>query len=551
MSNPERRHQAVTALMRHLFREDLTGVSVDGFASLFLEQLTGLLALDSAALILDGRIRAVGLAPDRAALADDITLAWARDAGAGVELALGNVGPDIVESALGIFVCLAERRRAEQRLLHDAFHDALTGLPNRTLFVEHLDHAVERARRSSGYMFSVLFVDVDRFKLVNDGLGHEAGDRLLVGFAQRLRRLVRGGDVVARLGGDEFAILADELAEVNDAIQMASRIKNGLRAPFDFDGRNLNVSASVGIARSAPKYRYGCELLRDADIAMCRAKAQGGGRHRMFDAEMHTSSVARLQLETDLRAAVGGNQLRLVYQPIIRVAGGHLAGFEALLRWRHPTRGNIPPADFIGVAEETGMIVRIGQWTLREVCRRLAALNCNRSTPVSISVNLSDSEFLQPRLVEEIELALREHGVPSGSLHIELTERMLMVHASTAAEVLPRLRAAGVKLMLDDFGTGQSSLSRLERLPVDGLKLDYSFIRGMETSRARGGIVRAVVGLAHDLGIKVVAEGVERAEQLALLSAAGCDYAQGYLFSEALEERNVSPMLAREAWLPA
>ncbi len=551
MSHPERRHQAVTALMRQLFRQDLTGVSVDGFASLFLEQLTGLLMLDTAVLILDGRIRAVGRVPDRATLEEDDSLSWARDEGAGVELALGNVGGEIAESALGIFVCLVERRRAEQRLMHDAFHDALTGLPNRALFLEHLDHAMERARRSSGYMFSVLFIDLDRFKLVNDGLGHDAGDKLLVGFAQRLRRLVRGGDVVARLGGDEFAILADELAEVNDAIQMASRIKNGMQAPFEFDGRTISMSASVGVARSAPRYEQGSELLRDADIAMCRAKAQGGGTHLMFDAEMHASSVARMQLETDLRAAVGGNQLRLAYQPIIRVADGRLAGFEALLRWRHPTRGNIPPADFISVAEETGLIVRIGRWTLGEVCRRLSVLNHNRASPVSISVNLSDREFLQPGLVNEIEYALREHGVRPETLHIELTERMLMAHTSIATEVLPRLREIGVKLMLDDFGTGQSSLSRLERLPVDALKLDYSFIRGMDTNRVRGGIVRAVVGLAHDLDIKVVAEGVESAEQLNLLRAAGCDFAQGYLFSEALEDRSVSPMLAREAWLPA
>lgn len=271
----------------------------------------------------------------------------------------------------------------------------------------------------------------------------------------------------------------------------------------------------------------------------------------MFDAEMHAASVARLQMETDLRAAVAGNQLRLAYQPIIRVADGRLTGFEALLRWRHPTRGDIPPTDFIGVAEDTGVIVRIGHWTLGEVCRRLSLLNRGRASPVSISVNLSDREFLQPGLVDDIARALDEHGVPPGALHIELTERMLMTHSSVAAQVLPRLRAAGVKLMLDDFGTGQSSLSRLERLPVDALKLDYSFIRGMDTNHVRGGIVRAVIGLAHDLGIKVIAEGVERPEQLALLSEARCDFAQGYLFSEALEERSVSPMLEREAWLPA
>ena len=551
MSDTEHRHRAVTALMRHLFSMDLSGVSLDGFAPVFLEQLTAVVGLDRVALVVDGCIRAVGLPADAAALADDASLAWAHDAHADIGLALGGASIEVAETVLGLFVSVVERRRAEQRLLHDAFHDPLTGLPNRTLFVDHLDRALDRARRTAGELFSVLFIDIDRFKLVNDSLGHEAGDQLLIGFAQRLRRIVRSGDVVARIGGDEFAVLADDLAEVNDAIQMANRITNGLRAPFEFSGHRVVVGASTGVARNAPRYRQGNELLRDADIAMCRAKQVGGGAHRMFDAEMHTAMVSRMRLETDLRVAVDENQLRLAYQPIVRIDDGEVAGFEALLRWRHPTRGPLLPGEFIAAAEESGVIVTIGRWALGEVCRRLAVLNRGRDRPVSISVNLSDREFLQPGLVDDIARALRESGAAPETLHLELTERMLFTSARIETDLLPRLKALGVRLMIDDFGTGYSSLSRLQRLPVDTLKIDHSFINDLGASRESDEIVRTIVRLAHDLGISVIAEGVERDAQLRLLRDVGCDFAQGYLFSKPVDERRVSPMLARAAWLPA
>ena len=551
MSDTEHRHRAVTALMRHLFSMDLSGVSLDGFAPAFLDQLTAVLGVDRVALVVDGCVRTVGLPADALALADDASLAWARDAHAGIELALGDASVEIAETVLGLFVSVIERRRAEQRLLHDAFHDPLTGLPNRTLFVDHLEHALGRARRSTGQMFSVLFIDIDRFKLVNDSLGHDAGDQLLIGFAQRLRRIVRSGDVVARIGGDEFAVLADDLAEVNDAIQMANRINSGLRAPFEFGGHRVVVSASMGVARNAPRYEQGNELLRDADIAMCRAKQHGGGTHRMFDAEMHTAMVSRMRLETDLRVAVDENQLRLAYQPIVRIADGEVAGFEALLRWRHPTRGPLLPGDFIAAAEETGMIVSIGRWTLGEVCRRLALVNRGRTQPVSISVNLSDREILQPGLVDEIARALRESGAAPDTLHLELTERMVFTSGRVERELLPRLKAIGVRLMIDDFGTGYSSLSRLQRLPIDTLKIDHSFVNDLGSNRESDEIVRTIIRLAHELGIGVVAEGVERDAQLRLLRDAGCDFAQGYLFSKPVDERRVSPMLARAAWLPA
>ena len=551
MSDTEHRHRAVTALMRQWFREDFAGVSGDGFVPVFLERLTSVLAVDRVALVIDGELRTVGVEHDPAALADDPTLTWARDPRGGIELAIGDVPLDVCEAALGMLVATFERRRAEQRLVHDAFHDALTGLPNRTLFVEHLDRATTRAQRQSGYQFAVLFIDLDRFKLFNDSLGHDVGDQLLIAFGQRLRHLVRGGDVVARVGGDEFAVLADDLSEVNDAIQIANRITQGMREPFPLDGRRLVASASMGVARNGPRYARGADLLRDADLAMVRAKQFGGGAHRMFDTEMHAAAVLRMQLESDLHDAVAKRQLRLAYQPIVRVDDCSLVAFEALLRWRHPTRGLLLPGEFVGAAEETGMIVPIGRWTLAEACRRLASLNADRREPIGISVNLSDKEFLHPGLVADIEYALTESGATPESLHLELTERMLMAHPRFEAELLPRLRALGVRLMIDDFGTGHSSLSRLQNLHVDTLKLDHSFIGGLGERRHGAKVVRAIVRLAHDLGVTVVAEGVERAHELEVLREAGCDYAQGYLFSEPLDERAVTPTLARAAWLPA
>ena len=551
MSDTEHRHRAVTALMRQWFREDFAGVSGDGFVSVFLERLTSFLSLDRVALLVDGELRTIGVEHDRAALAEDPTLTWARDARSGIELALGDAAADVCEAALGMLVSTFERRRIEQRLVHDAFHDALTGLPNRALFIEHLERAMARAQQASGYQFAVLFVDLDRFKLFNDSLGHDVGDQLLVAFGQRLRKLVRGGDVVARVGGDEFAVLADDLSEVNDAIQIANRITQGLLESFPLEGRRIVVTASMGVARNGPRYTRGTDLLRDADLAMVRAKSLGGGVHRMFDTEMHAAAVTRMQLESDLHDAVAKQQLRLAYQPIVRVDDCSLVAFEALLRWRHPTRGLLLPGEFVGAAEETGMIVPIGRWTLAEACRRLASLNEGRSDPVGISVNLSDREFLHPGLVADIESALTKSGAAPASLHLELTERMLMAHPRFEAELLPRLRELGVRLMIDDFGTGHSSLSRLQNLHVDTLKLDHSFIGGLGERRHAAKVVRAIVRLAHDLGVTVVAEGVERPYELEVLREAGCDYAQGYLFSKPIDERAVTPMLERAAWLPA
>ncbi|MCA1799544.1 MAG: EAL domain-containing protein, partial [Xanthomonadaceae bacterium] len=485
---------------------------------------------------------------------------WAFDEPSGFALVLGGNAEDgdhltpadreLAEAALDVFTNIIERKRAEQRMLHDAFHDSLTGLPNRTLFLEHLEQAMARAQRSSGYLFSVLFIDVDRFKVVNDSLGHAVGDELLIAFGQRLRQTLRAGDVLARLGSDEFAVLADDLAELGDAIRLAERIRTQVQQPFNPGAQQVFLTASTGIARNAVRYESAADLLRDADIAMYRAKASGGGRHRMFDADMHAAMVERMQVETDLHRAVDDGELRLVYQPIVDVTTGALSGFEALMRWRHPVRGLVMPSEFIAVAEDTGMIVPMGRWMIGEVCRRLATINRGRKQPLSISVNLSDKEFLQPGLVDAVADALRANAVAPELLHLELTERMLLAHARMETEILPRLKELGVRVMIDDFGTGYSSLSRLARLPIDALKIDYSFIRELVRDGGSSEIVRAIVALAHNLGISVVAEGVEREEQLALLREIGCDRAQGFLFSRPLDDRRVAPVLLRECWFP-
>lgn len=554
----------LAVLIRRLFKLDYSSHTVASLGRAFVETVTGTVRADRAALVSlhpEQLVYASGIADQaRPSVAvDDPAYLWWRDDASGFALALGRddmgsftaTDREIAASALDVFANIVERKRAEQRLTHDAFHDALTGLPNRTLFLEHLDQAMGRARRANGYLFSVLFIDIDRFKLVNDSLGHGVGDQLLIAFAQRLRQTVRGGDVVARLGGDEFAVLADDLAELGDALKLAERIRMQIELPFEFDGRSVFLGASTGIARNAARYTNAADLLRDADIAMYRAKEGGGGSHRMFDADMHAAMVARMHVETDLRHAIDGDQLRLVYQPIVEVDTGALSGFEALLRWRHPTRGVVLPGEFIDIAEETGMIVPIGRWVIREVCARLATMNAGRSRPLSVSVNLSDREFLHAGLVDEIEAALDDSGAQPAWLHLELTERMLLAHTRMETEILPRLKELGVRVMIDDFGTGYSSLSRLARLPIDALKIDYSFIRDLSRSAGSGEIVRAIVALAHNLGISVVAEGVERPDQLALLREIGCDHAQGYLISQPLDDRRVEPVLLRECWLPA
>jgi diguanylate cyclase (GGDEF)-like protein/PAS domain S-box-containing protein len=441
---------------------------------------------------------------------------------------------------------ITDRKRAEERLVHDALHDALTGLPNRVLFMDHLKHAVERSRRNKGVHFTVLFLDLDRFKIINDSLGHMVGDQLLVGIARRLETCVRSIDTVARLGGDEFTILLEDLKDPAETVEIVNRIQSELSVPFKLGGHEVFTSVSIGVAPSTTGYERAEDILRDADTAMYRAKSSGKARHEVFDREMHAHAMNLLHIETDLRRAVERGELRLHYQPIVSLADEQVIGFEALVRWQHSERGLVSPMDFIPVAEETGLIVPIGRWVLREACRQMSEWKRRDASamPLFMSVNLSGKQFTQPDLLGQITRILEETGLAPRSLKLEITESVVMDNIDDAIETLESLRSLGVEVSIDDFGTGYSSLSYLHRLPIDTLKVDRSFVSRMASNNENTEIVRTIVTLAQSLDMKVVAEGVETSEQLAQLQILKCEGAQGYLFSRPLDAEAAGALLA-------
>ncbi|HEX5709345.1 MAG TPA: EAL domain-containing protein [Pyrinomonadaceae bacterium] len=432
---------------------------------------------------------------------------------------------------------VAERKQVEQQLLHNAFHDALTGLANRALFMDHLQLALGRARRHESYRFAVLFLDLDRFKVINDSLGHMAGDKLLVQIARRLEAVMRPGDTVSRFGGDEFAILLDDLGDACEAETVAGRLQRELAAPCDLGGHEVFTTVSIGIALSSADYQRPEDLLRDADTAMYRAKKLGKARHEVFEQAMHARAMDLLGLERDLRWAVERQELFLQYQPIVSLDTGALRGFEALVRWQHPERGVIPPAKFIPIAEETGLIIPIGRWVLGEACRQMRQWQqlSPADVPLPINVNLSGKQFMQPDLLDQIREVLRETGLDPRSLKLEITESVVMENIETATGTLEQLRALGVELGIDDFGTGYSSLSYLQRFPVGTLKIDRSFISRITESDGTAEIVRTIMKLAQTLGMDVVAEGVETEQQRAQLRSLECESGQGYYFSRPMD----------------
>lgn len=442
---------------------------------------------------------------------------------------------------------ITERRRAETQLLHDAFHDSLTGLPNRALFMDHLKLAVNHCSRIKGYLFAVLFIDLDRFKIINDSLGHIAGDELLVAIGRRLEICLRDGDTIARLGGDEFTILLDGIRDYADAQRVAERVKEVLEQPFALSGRELFVTASIGIKYSGVTDEEPEDLLRDADTAMYSAKALGKAQYQEFDARMHSHAMTLLQIESDLRRAIDREEFEVNYQPIVSLESGRINGFEALVRWRHPERGLIPPSDFIHIAEENGLIIPIGRWVLRQACLQMRRWHENlpSTRQMKISVNLSCKQFMQPTIVAQVLETLRETGLSPGSLKLEITESVMMERGDYAMSVLEQLSEAGVELSLDDFGTGYSSLSYIQHFPVSALKIDQSFIRRIGGEQ-NGEIVRAVIALARNLGLEVVAEGIETVLQLDLLKELGCGQGQGYYFSEAVGEESATELIRRE-----
>ena len=428
---------------------------------------------------------------------------------------------------------ITDRKQSEERLRYDAFHDPLTGLPNRALFTDHVKLTIARAQRNQGTRFAVLFCDLDRFKVINDSLGHMVGDQLLVEVARRLESCLRQGDTVARVGGDEFTILVEDLNDENEAVALAERIQNAIAAPFSLSGREVFSTLSIGVAVGMGGYKDPEDILRDADTAMYRAKSLGKARHVVFDQSMQASAVNLLQIETDLRMALEKQQFFLLYQPIVSLDNFKLCGFEALLRWHHPERGLISPLDFIPIAEETGQIIAIGEWALHEACRQMKRWEKAYSTasPLFISVNLSCKQFNNLQLLEQVSNVLGKTGLSPRRLKLEITESAVMDNIDSATEMLSQLRDLGVQLAIDDFGTGYSSLSYLHRFPIDTLKIDRSFVTRMADNAENVEIVRTIVMLAQVLGMDVVAEGVETKEQLKILRDLRCEYGQGYYFS--------------------
>jgi diguanylate cyclase (GGDEF)-like protein len=441
---------------------------------------------------------------------------------------------------------ITDRKRAEERLLHEAFHDGLTGLPNRALFMDHLKLSVERGKRREDRLFAVLFLDLDRFKVINDSLGHMVGDQLLVGIARRLETCLRPGDTVARLGGDEFTVLLEDLMSVTEAIDVADRLQKALALPFNLNGHEVFATVSIGIALSSTGYDRPEEVLRDADTAMYRAKMLGKARHEVFDKTMHARAMNLLQMEADLRRAIERKEFFLHYQPIVALESGTISGFEALIRWQHPERGFVPPDEFISIAEETGLIVPIGQWVLEEACRQIHEWQEQypQYPPLQISVNLSGKQFANANLIDQISRVLRETEVEPHSLKLEITESMVMENIDTAIEMLKQLRTLGIELSIDDFGTGYSSLSYLHRFPISTLKIDRSFVSRMSDNNENAEIVRTILMLARSLKMDVVAEGVETTDQLSQLAMLECDYGQGYYFSRPLNVEGASKLLA-------
>jgi diguanylate cyclase (GGDEF)-like protein len=447
----------------------------------------------------------------------------------------------------GLMTDVSALKLTQGKLRLDAFYDKLTGLPNRSLFLDRLAQAVRRLQRDLDYQFAVLFLDLDRFKVINDSLGHRAGDLLLVQVAQRLSACVRPGDTVARLGGDEFTMLIDAVHGLEDVVQIAERILTDMATAFQVDEHEIFSTTSIGIALSLTSYENAEDLIRDADIALYQAKAMGKACYALFQPGMHIHAVARLELENDLRRAIANQEFCLLYQPIVRLESSALEGFEAFVYWVHPTRGLLAPGEFLPVAQEAGLMMTIGQWVLATACAQLALWHRRfpMARSVFMSVNLSSAELAHPDLIGVLRTVLERAGLDPRFLRIEMTQELLVQGAESVRAQLHAVRAMGVQLYIDDFGTGFSSLSYLDSLPVDGLKMDLSFVARIESSEVLE-IVRTILTLAHGLALYAVAEGVESLAQLAQLRAMGCVFGQGFLFARPMEALQAFHFLERQ-----
>jgi diguanylate cyclase (GGDEF)-like protein len=445
------------------------------------------------------------------------------------------------ELVLGIAHDSSDSVHLERELLRSALHDPLTGLPNRSLFQEKLDHALRRRQRFSGYQFAVLLIDIDRFQMINEGLGHQMGDQILIRAARRIEECLVEGDTVARFGGDEFAVLLDGLGQANEAAAAGERILQALSAPFMIDSYSFHISASAGISLSAG-VSDSRQMLRQANLGFVAAKRAGGGRVQVFERRMSSRAAAQIHLTSELRFALEREEFTLLYQPICSLDDGSPVSFEALLRWRHPARGLLAPGEFLAAAGTSGLIVPIGYAALEIACARLAAWR-GLSPAAAVSVNVDGTQFSQPDLALRIASLIGKYNVDPERLRLEVTETVIMENLETVAAQLAALRNLGVRVLLDDFGIGFSSLSRLRRFPIDTLKIDRSFVENLESDSENGEIIRAILTLAGNLGLTTVAEGVETQAQAHLLLQAGCDYGQGYYFHPALEAEEAERLL--------
>ncbi|HUA15179.1 MAG TPA: EAL domain-containing protein [Verrucomicrobiae bacterium] len=460
---------------------------------------------------------------------------------------------------------ITERKRAEQQLEHNLFHDSLTGLPNRRLFLDRLQHLFVKSRRNSGQHCALLLVDIDHFKVFNDSLGTVAGDHVLQEMVRRMGNCLRQGDTIARsdgerpsdpilsrLGGDEFTILLDSVADPSDAMRAARRLQAAIAEPLLIEPREVRVSASIGIALSAETHERPEDLLRDADGALRRAKALGGSRCEVFDEAMHTRATGRLRLEGDLRTALAERQFRVYYQPVVQLDSRRVVSLEALLRWEHPSQGLISPYRFIEAAEDTGLLVSIGHWLMLHVCRQMREwdVNCISAQPLTVTVNVSARQFADARLVNDLQDTLSETGIDPARLRLEMTEGVAAADPKLTVTVFSHLKHLGVGVILDDFGTGTSSLSGLRQFPVDALKIDRTLIREMQADRAAFDMVDLVIGVAHKMKLKAIAEGIETARQVEHLLELRCEFGQGYYFSQPLESKAALQFLRQQQTPP-
>lgn len=449
--------------------------------------------------------------------------------------------------ALAILTDISRQKQLEEHILHDAFHDTLTGLFNRALFINRLDQSIKRHKRNSEALYAVLYLDMDRFKLVNKTFGHVTGDRLLMIIANRLQKLLRDVDTLARFGGDEFAILIEDVAGLDEASAMAEKVLRELASPFRLKKQEIFVTCSIGVVLGSSVYEHPDQILRDADNAMYSSKEHGGDHFTVFDAGMRVLTQRRLEMELALRHALESGEITVHYQPIVSLRTGKITGVEALARWQHPRQGLIPPVEFIPIAEETGLINELGALVLRQACARMVALAGTRpeADGLTLSVNISGRQFKRPDFVDEAAAILAETGIDPALVKLELTESVLMDDADEAISTIKRLKALGVKVVIDDFGTGYSSLSYIQRFPFDSLKVDRSFVGNMNEAEQNMEIVRTIIAMAHKLGLEVVAEGVELAEHRSALSDLRCESAQGFFFSKPVPGEELDALVRR------